>query len=201
MVKPSILKIFAKSPIKPMQQHMELVDECVTNLLPFFQKCLNHDWQAANVDYEKISLLENKADGLKKEIRLHLPSRLLLPIDRGDFIGLLKSQDQIANTAKRVSNLIYYRKMQFPEQIAKNLLNFVQLGIDATKLAVTQETARAIAAEALKANTTDVTASLALKANINNPTFTGTVGGITKSMVGLGNADNISDVNKPIKKY
>ena len=135
MVKPSILKIFAKSPIKPMQQHMELVYECVTNLLPFFQKCLNHDWQAANVDYEKISLLENKADGLKKEIRLHLPSRLLLPIDRGDFIGLLKSQDQIANTAKRVSNLIYYRKMQFPEQIAKNLLNFVQLGIDATKLA------------------------------------------------------------------
>ena len=70
--------------------------------------------------------------------------------------------------------------------------------IDATKTSVAQETARAIAAEALKANTTDVTASLALKANINNPTFTGTVGGITKSMIGLGNADNTSDVNKPI---
>ncbi len=70
--------------------------------------------------------------------------------------------------------------------------------IDATKLAVTQEIARATAAEALKANATDVTASLALKANINNPTFTGTVGGITKSMVGLANADNTSDVNKPI---
>jgi predicted phosphate transport protein (TIGR00153 family) len=60
---------------------------------------------------------------------------LLLPIDRGDFIGILKSQDQIANTAKRLSNLVYYRKMQFPEQIAKSLLNFVQLGLDATKLA------------------------------------------------------------------
>ena len=70
--------------------------------------------------------------------------------------------------------------------------------IDATKLAVTQETTRATAAEALKANITDVTASLALKANINNPTFTGTVGGITKSMVGLANADNTSDINKPI---
>lgn len=135
MVKASILKIFAKSPIKPMQQHMELVHQCVTYLLPFFQKSLNCDWQAANLDYEKIVQLESKADSLKKEIRLHLPSRLLLPIDRGDFIGLLKSQDQIANTAKRLSNLIYYRKMQFPEQIAKNLLNFVQLGIDATKLA------------------------------------------------------------------
>jgi hypothetical protein len=37
-----------------------------------------------------------------------------------------------------------------------------------------------------------------LKANINSPTFTGTVGGITKSMVGLGNVDDTSDANKPI---
>ena len=135
MVKASILKIFAKSPIKPMQQHMELVYQCVSYLLPFFQKALNCDWPAANLDYDKIVLIENKADLLKKEIRLHLPSRLLLPIDRGDFIGILKSQDQIANISKRISNLVYYRKMQFPEQIAKSLLHFVQLGIDAAKLA------------------------------------------------------------------
>jgi len=39
---------------------------------------------------------------------------------------------------------------------------------------------------------------LALKAPINNPAFTGTVSGITKAMVGLANADNTSDANKPI---
>lgn len=33
---------------------------------------------------------------------------------------------------------------------------------------------------------------------INNATFTGTTNGITKSMVGLGNCDNTSDVNKPV---
>lgn len=43
-----------------------------------------------------------------------------------------------------------------------------------------------------------VTESLALKAPIASPTFTGTVSGITKGMVGLGNADNTSDVNKPV---
>lgn len=36
------------------------------------------------------------------------------------------------------------------------------------------------------------------KAPINNPTFTGTVGGITKAMVGLGNVDNTTDANKPV---
>ena len=40
--------------------------------------------------------------------------------------------------------------------------------------------------------------TLATKAPINNPTFTGTVGGVTKAMVGLGNVDNTSDLNKPV---
>ena len=41
-------------------------------------------------------------------------------------------------------------------------------------------------------------ASLALKAPIDAPTFTGTVSGITKTMVGLGNVDNTTDALKPI---
>ena len=36
------------------------------------------------------------------------------------------------------------------------------------------------------------------KAPTADPTFTGTVSGITKSMVGLGNVDNTSDANKPV---
>jgi len=36
------------------------------------------------------------------------------------------------------------------------------------------------------------------KAPIASPTFTGTVGGVTKAMVGLGNADNTSDASKPV---
>jgi hypothetical protein len=47
-------------------------------------------------------------------------------------------------------------------------------------------------------NQLNLTNRFNLKANINSPTFTGTVGGITKSMVGLGNVDNTSDANKPI---
>lgn len=38
--------------------------------------------------------------------------------------------------------------------------------------------------------------ALNLKANIASPTFTGTVGGITKAMVGLTNVDNTSDSTK-----
>jgi hypothetical protein len=36
------------------------------------------------------------------------------------------------------------------------------------------------------------------KANVDSPTFTGTVSGITKSMVGLGSVDNTADTAKPV---
>lgn len=56
-----------------------------------------------------------------------------------------------------------------------------------------------------KLNTSDTAAmlkpyftSINLKANIESPTFTGTVSGITKAMVGLGNVDNTADANKPV---
>ena len=39
---------------------------------------------------------------------------------------------------------------------------------------------------------------LALKAPLADPTFTGTVSGIDKTMVGLTNVDNTSDTNKPV---
>lgn len=39
---------------------------------------------------------------------------------------------------------------------------------------------------------------LDLKATLADPTFTGTVGGITATMVGLGNVDNTSDADKPV---
>jgi microcystin-dependent protein len=48
------------------------------------------------------------------------------------------------------------------------------------------------------ATNSDMTTKLALKANLANPVFTGTVGGLTKAMVGLDQVDNTSDMNKPI---
>ena len=43
-----------------------------------------------------------------------------------------------------------------------------------------------------------LSASFALKADLASPTFTGTVSGITKTMVGLGSADNTADTAKPV---
>jgi hypothetical protein len=47
-------------------------------------------------------------------------------------------------------------------------------------------------------NKLDSSTAATTYAPISSPTFTGTVSGITASMVGLGNVDNTSDVNKPV---
>lgn len=47
-------------------------------------------------------------------------------------------------------------------------------------------------------STAGLTEILTLKAPIESPSFTGTVSGITKSMVDLANVDNTSDLDKPI---
>jgi len=65
-----------------------------------------------------------------------------------------------------------------------------------TTLNTLNELAAALGDDANYATT--ISTALGLKASIESPTFTGTVGGITKSMIGLGNVDNTSDANKPI---
>ena len=47
-------------------------------------------------------------------------------------------------------------------------------------------------------NKLDSSTASSTYAPIANPTFTGTVGGISKSMVGLENVDNTTDANKPV---
>jgi len=53
-------------------------------------------------------------------------------------------------------------------------------------------------ASATASTTYETITNVALKAPIASPTFTGTVSGITATMVGLGNVDNTSDANKPV---
>lgn len=65
-----------------------------------------------------------------------------------------------------------------------------------TTLDTLNELAAALGDDANYAAT--ISTALGLKAPLASPTFTGTVSGITKSMVGLGNVDNTSDASKPI---
>jgi len=135
MARTTISSLFGSSPVRPLQQHMESVQACIIELVPFFEAALKEDWSEAKKIQKKISKLERDADKLKRQLRLHLPKSLFMPVSRRDLLEVLRMQDNIANKAKDVAGLIIGRKMAFPEKVSSEMLDFVKRCIDAAKQA------------------------------------------------------------------
>ncbi len=128
-------KIFSQSPFTAMQEHMNIVNDCVHNLSPFFKAVLKDDHKKGKEVYKEIARLENKADSLKKKLRLQMPTGLFMPVARRDLLELLLVQDQAANQAKDISGLITGRKMVFPDKLATLLPDYIRRCENACKQA------------------------------------------------------------------
>ncbi|MDX1512970.1 MAG: TIGR00153 family protein [Gammaproteobacteria bacterium] len=126
-----ILSLFGRSPVRPLQEHMSKVSECVRQLEPFFEAVLAGDHDKVLELQEKIAGLENEADNLKHDLRLKLPRTLFLPVERRDLLEVLTMQDNIANRAKDLAGLVRGRKMTLPEEIGPRFLEFVKRSVDA----------------------------------------------------------------------
>ena len=122
----SILDLFARSPFKPMQEHMRVVLECVREVPPLFDALCSGASVALRTHAERIHALEGKADRLKNDLRAHLPKRLLLPVDRRDLLEILAVQDSIADTAQDVADLLIQRAMPVPDSMRQPLIELVR---------------------------------------------------------------------------
>ena len=122
-------KLFARSPVRPIQDHMATVIRCTQLLKPFIDAALCGDWKLAEAKYNEISEIENLADEQKKEIRMHLPKSLFLPIPRIDLLNLVSMQDRIANTAKDISGLVLGRKIVIPGEISNEIADFIDSSV------------------------------------------------------------------------
>lgn len=130
-----LANIFGSSPVRPLEKHIDVAYRCTKNLTGFFDAVVADDWDRAGVARDAIYDLEHKADDLKKEIRLHLPKSLFMPVPREDLLELLLVQDKIANRTKDVSGLVLGRRMQIPDPIAEMFLEFVKRNVAAAKQA------------------------------------------------------------------
>ncbi|HET7570261.1 MAG TPA: TIGR00153 family protein [Gammaproteobacteria bacterium] len=135
MTKTYFTGIFGRSPIKPLQEHMAKVVDCVRALKPFAEAVTAADWDQAMTLRRRIIDLEHEADAMKRELRLHLPNSLFMPVARADLLNLLQSQDNIANKTKDISGLMAGRRMQLPAPLHELFLRQVQRSIDATEQA------------------------------------------------------------------
>ncbi len=130
-----LANIFGSSPVVPLEKHIDIAYRCAKELSGFFAAVVKGDWDKAADGRANIEKYEHEADDLKKEIRLHLPKSLFMPVPRQDLLELLLVQDMIANRTKDVSGIVFGRKMQIPPEISEQFLEFVDRNIDAAKQA------------------------------------------------------------------
>lgn len=127
--------IFGASPVRPLQKHMEKVISCVSELTPFIDAVLSGDTEERDRLQALIVERENEADELKKELRMHLPKSLFMPVDRRDVLEVLAFQDRVAGGARSVAGLIVGRQMKFPDALKQGYRDLMSRCIDSCNTA------------------------------------------------------------------
>ena len=122
--------LFGKSPFKPIQAHMRVVIECVSEVPPLFQALVDGDQTKLEAQKDLIFEKEQSADEIKNQLRGQLPKSLLMPVDRRDLLDVLAMQDSIADTAQDIAGLLVERKMEVPDGMAEPLMTLVNRCVD-----------------------------------------------------------------------
>jgi predicted phosphate transport protein (TIGR00153 family) len=121
-----ISSLFGRSPIRPMQQHMEAAVACAREVLPLVEAMAAGDAGAIAERRAEISRLEHAADEIKNEIRSNLPRRFFMAVSRRDILEILDHQDSIADSAQDIAELAEIRSMQIPEAMCEPMLELVR---------------------------------------------------------------------------
>ncbi|MEE1550659.1 MAG: TIGR00153 family protein [Nitrospinaceae bacterium] len=119
----TIFSMFAKSPFKPLVSHIDLVQECVNQIIPLFEFLQARDYQKVEETSKRIEKLEHKADKIKDDIRSHLPQSIFLPVDKRDFMRLLSAQDDIADAVEDLAVLLRIKNLEIPGTLNESLMD------------------------------------------------------------------------------
>lgn len=124
MVNPvrSILKLFARSPFEPLDEHAEKVKLTVFRMDEAVRAYVDGDAARVSSLYPEISALEHDADKVKHTIREKLPSSAAIAVDRADVLSYLKQQDDVANSAETVAQLLEIKMVRMPPAVRDAIL-------------------------------------------------------------------------------
>ena len=137
----NIASIFAKSPFKPLRDHMDKVVESVVPLNDFFEALFQEDYSKVEKIQQQVIQAEKEADSIKNEVRNHLPRNIFMPINRRDLLEMLDMQDSIADVAQDIVILLNIRRMSLTKELCQDVIHFVEKSQDVCYLArgLTQE--------------------------------------------------------------
>ncbi len=131
----NIASIFAKSPFKPLRDHMDKVVESVVPLNDFFEALFQEDYSKVEKIQQQVIQAEKEADSIKNEVRNNLPRNIFMPINRRDLLEMLDMQDSIADVAQDIVILLNIRRMSLTKELGQDVIHFVKKSQDVCYLA------------------------------------------------------------------
>jgi predicted phosphate transport protein (TIGR00153 family) len=118
-------KLFGRSPFEDLLKHTQKVHECVQQVQPLMEACIREDYDEIHRLQDEVSRLEYEADVLKHEIREHLPSQYLMPVEKSDLDRFLHSQDNLADRAQDFAVILLLRRTRIHKELVQEFREFV----------------------------------------------------------------------------
>ncbi len=99
---------------------------CVDLLNKVIEANAQGDGNLVDTLYQELLEAQADADEIRRDIRTHLPTRLILPAPRTDLLELLRVQDDIVFRCKETAKSIQIRKSAAPESLHESLRDYCQ---------------------------------------------------------------------------
>jgi len=128
-----------RSPFDQLLDHMGKVRECINILGDGLIHYYNGNYEGFSELAKKVSEIEHEADIIKGNIRNHLPSSILMPVDKGRFLWALREQDSILDHAENLVEMLDMRHTKIPKELQPIFIEHCKLvveTVEAMELAV-----------------------------------------------------------------
>ncbi len=120
-----IKDLFRESPFEPLRYHMKAVMECVGFLRPMFEAVRDARHDDVRGLAKGVFKAEHEADMIKDDIRRTIPKRFFLPVYRGDLLGYIKLQDDMADSVEDVAVLLTIKDLVLPPALVDLTFEYV----------------------------------------------------------------------------
>lgn len=130
---PLIQDLFRQSPFEPLRYHLKTVMECVDFVQPMFEAVRDVRYDELNDLAKKVFKVEHEADIIKDDIRQVIPKRFFLPVYRGDLLGYLKLQDDMADAVEDIAVLLTIKKLELPAVLTDTVFEYLAKTVEVCK--------------------------------------------------------------------
>jgi len=129
----AFLKLFRQSPFPGLLKHADIIREVAPIYRDAFMCFLDGDFKEFENLHNKVIILENQGDVVKRNIRGHLPRGVLLPMDKFQLFTYLREQDKVLDSVQNVLHWLSYKHSCVPEELVDDFLLLIDRSIYSLK--------------------------------------------------------------------